>query len=49
MHFKDISAKIQLKNLKLFQYCFLAVRGNIRLGDSGTFSLLVTPLSLRDI
>jgi len=28
MHFRHISAKIQLKNLKLVHYYFLAVRGN---------------------
>jgi len=31
-HFRQISAEIQSKNLKLVHYLFLEVRGNIRLG-----------------
>jgi len=34
MHFRHISVKTQPKNLKLVYYQFLAVRGNIRLGET---------------
>jgi len=35
MHFKHILAKSQPKNMELFNYSFLALRGNIRLGVLG--------------